>query len=179
MGGRDDLTRSAVRMRAGMMALGVCLALLMASCGAGAKGGNGLANPGRSVSPSPDYLDACAPVGGDSSSTCLRLTLEAIDTARADEGVRPMALPSDFARLSVPEQLFVAIDRERVDRGLAPFAGVETTLDTGAQRAADRAQLPRSPGRSLSQTDTEWIGAVDNVLDADFEWMYDDGPGSG
>ena len=26
---------------------------------------------------------------------------------------------------------------------------------------------------------TEWIGAVDNGLDADFQWMYDDGPDSG
>ena len=34
-----------------------------------------------------------------------------------------MVLPADFARLTVPEQLFVAIDRERVDRGLAPFTG--------------------------------------------------------
>ncbi len=89
-----------------------------------------------------------------------------------------MALPSDFGSLSVPEQLFVTIDRERVDRGLAPFAGLETSLDAGAQQAADRAQLPRPTSRTLSQADTEWIGAVDNGLDADFQWMYDDGPGS-
>ncbi len=61
-----------------------------------------------------------------------------------------MALPSDFGRLSVPEQLFVAIDRERVDRGLAPFAGLTTTLNAGAQQGADAAQLPPRPGQALS-----------------------------
>ena len=90
-----------------------------------------------------------------------------------------MILPSDFTRLSVPEQLFVAIDRERVDRGLAPFAGLDSTLDATAQQGADRAQLPRAPGPAFDAVSTEWIGAVDNGLDADFEWLYDDGPDSG
>jgi len=39
--------------------------------------------------------------------TCLRVTLDAIDTARAQEGMGPMDLPANFAQLSVPEQLFV------------------------------------------------------------------------
>ena len=85
---------------------------------------SGLADPAQSVSPVPDYPETCAPVGDDTTSTCLRVTLDAIDRARAAEGVQPMELPADFARLTVPEQLFVAIDRERVDRGLAPFTGL-------------------------------------------------------
>ncbi len=60
-----------------------------------------------------------------------------------------MVLPSDFTSLSVPDQLFVAIDRERVDRGLAPFAGLDTALNAGAQRGADHAQLPRAPGHTF------------------------------
>ncbi len=161
--------------------LAVVVALVVAGCGATgvAQPGGGLTDPSRSVSPSPDYLDACAPVGADTSSTCLRLTLGAIDAARADEGVRPMVLPADFIHLSVPEQLFVAIDRERVDRGLAPFVGLATSLNAGAQAGADRAELPRAPGHSFDAVSTEWIGAVDNGLDADFQWMYDDGPNSG
>ncbi len=90
-----------------------------------------------------------------------------------------MVLPADFIHLSVPEQLFVAIDRERVDRGLAPFAGLATSLNADAQAGADRAQLPRAPGHLFDAVSTEWIGAVDNGLDADFQWMYDDGPDSG
>ncbi len=136
-------------------------------------------HPARSVSPKPDYPSSCAPVGGDTSATCLRITLQAIDTARGFEGLPAMVLPSDYPRLSVPEQLFVAIDRERVDRGLPPFTELAPALDEGARRGADAAQLPPRPGRGYTSVSTEWIGAVDNGLDADFQWLYDDGPNSG
>ena len=198
MGGSGDLMAGTKRRRAratrtpalrrlraaGTLALGVAVSLgsvLALDTGAPgrAAGASVAADPSRSVAPSPDYVDLCAPVGADSSSTCLRLTLGAIDTARADEGVRPMVLPSDFAQLSVPEQLFVAIDRERVDRGLAPFAGLDAALDVQAQNGADHSALPRPPGRAFRAVSTEWIGDVDNGLDADFQWMYDDGPGNG
>ncbi len=183
MVGRGNGTASARAgpARAGAAVLAVVVVLVVAGCGAsvGTQEGSGLADPSRSMAPSPDYLNLCAPVGTDTTSTCLRLTLGAIDTARAHEGVRPMALPSDFTRLSVPEQLFVAVDRERVDRGLAPLAGLSTALNASAQRGADHAQLPRAPGPAFSAASTEWIGAVDNGLDADFQWMYDDGPDSG
>jgi hypothetical protein len=138
-----------------------------------------LSSPTHSITPTPNYSNSCAPVGADSTSTCLRLTLEAIDTARTAEGLRPMALPAGFAQLSVPEQLLVALDRERVDRGLAPFAGLSAFLDTNAQKGAGTAQLPPRPGRDYASVDAEWIGAVDNGLDADYQWMYDDGPNSG
>ena len=90
-----------------------------------------------------------------------------------------MALPSDFAQLSVPEQLFVALNRERVDRGLPPFAGLTAALDDDAQKGQARPSCRRDPDTTTSSVDAEWIGAVDNGLDADFQWMYNDGPDSG
>jgi hypothetical protein len=161
-------------------ALALVAAVALAGCSSGpSNSGSALATPSHSITPTPDYPNSCGPVGGDSSSTCLRLTLQAIDTARSAEGLRPMTLPSDFARLSVPEQLFVALDRERVDRGLAPFAGLTAALDAIAEKGAGTAQLPPRPGRDYASVDAEWIGAVDNGLDADFQWMYNDGPASG
>ncbi len=180
MRGPDELTVAAWR---GPWRLAVAavfpLALLLAGCSAAGHSGGGLADPPHSVSPTPNYTDVCAPIGADTSSPCLRITLEAIDSARAAEGLAPMRLPSDFPSLTVPEQLFVAVDSERVDRGLAPFSGLTRALDTNAQQGADAAQLPPGPGAAYAAVDTEWIGAVDNGLDADFQWMYDDGPDSG
>jgi hypothetical protein len=105
--------------------------------------------------------------------------LAAIDTARSAEGLRPMRLPADFAQLTVPEQLLVVLDRERVDRGLAPFTGLSTGLDADAQKGAVTANLPPRPDRAFKSVGAEWIGAVDNGLDADYQWLYNDGPNSG
>ena len=184
MGGHDDRTCAGRRgprqvgKAAALAALATFTALALGGCSA-TPSANGLAEPAHSIYPAPNYPNVCAPVGGDTSSTCLRITLQAIDAARASEGMGPMTLPSDFPQLSVPEQLFVAIDRERVDRGLAPFAGLTAALDADAQRGAAAAGLPPRPARSYEAVDTEWIGAVDNGLDADYQWMYDDGPDSG
>ncbi len=191
MGAADDSTRAAGRLtRPGIRTTGVGAArglglalvatVALSGCASGpSSAGRALAPPSQSITATPDYANSCAPIGGDSTSTCLRLTLEAIDRARATEGLRPMALPSDFAQLSVPEQLLVALDRERVDRGLAPFTGLSAVLDANAQKGAGTAQLPPRPGRDYTSVDAEWIGAVDNGLDADYQWMYNDGPNSG
>jgi hypothetical protein len=183
MWARDELTsacgprRWRVRTVTGLAAVAV-LALALAACSS-APSSSALADPSHSVSPTPDYPDVCAPIGADTSVPCLRVTLQAIDSARASEGTRPMVLPSDFPLLSVPEQLFVAIDSERVDRGLPPFTGLTAALDADAQRGAAAANLPPRPGDAYHDVDSEWIGAVDNGLDADYQWMYDDGPNSG
>jgi hypothetical protein len=132
-----------------------------------------------SVSPSPDYPDVCAPVGIDVTRPCLQVTLEAIDRARAAEGVRAMRLPADFPELPPAEQLFVVIDRERVDRGLPPFADLTATLAAEDATAAAAGRLPANPGVDYPNSYTEYLGGVINTLDADFDWMYDDGPGAG
>jgi hypothetical protein len=162
-----------------MAAAATLVAAGAAACAASGGQPSATANPTASVAPTPNYGNVCAPVGADSSSTCLRVTLGAIDGARAKEGLGPMRLPADFARLTVPEQLFVAIDRERVDRGIAPFTGLSTALDQGASKGAHSAQLPPRPGPHYSSVVAEWIGAVANGLDADYQWIYDDGPASG
>jgi hypothetical protein len=163
------------------MAASVLLgAVALAACSSGQNGATGaLATPSGSIAPTPDYANSCAPVGEDTSTTCIRLTLAAIDTARAGEGLKPIVLPAGFAQLAVPEQLLVVLNRERVDRGLPPFAGLSAGLNANAEKGAARAGLPPRPSRAYTEVGTEWIGAVDNGLDADYEWLYNDGPNSG
>jgi hypothetical protein len=178
MGAADHSTRRA-GVRRGALASVALVAALCAACSSGPQAPRDLSDPSQSVAPVPNYTDVCAPVGADSSTACLEVTLDAIDTARAQEGMGPMALPANFAQLSVPEQLFVALDSERVDRGLIPFTGLSASLSRAAERAADAALLPARPGDAYTEVNQEWIGAVDNGLDADYQWLYFDGPASG
>jgi hypothetical protein len=136
-------------------------------------------DPTHNVAPVPDYVSSCAPEGTDSSPSCIAATLAAIDHAHDLEGVRPMVVPTDFAHLTVAEQIFVAIDLERVDRGLAPFVGLTAALDRNAARGARKANDPPDPGAAYVQSDTEWAGGSSNGLDAVYGWMYYDGYRSG
>ena len=90
-----------------------------------------------------------------------------------------MALPADFASLSPTDQLFVAVNLERVDRGLAPFVGLTTALNANAQVGADEADDPPALGPAYQLDDAEWAGGASNGLDAVYGWMYDDGFNSG
>lgn len=105
--------------------------------------------------------------------------LAAIDAARkAEEGLAPLSFDAArFARLSVPEQVFVLSNLERTTRGLYPAVAMVKRLDVIAVDAARRDQDPvdhgqgfasiwSSPPASLGQT----------AFFADFGWMYDDGP---
>jgi len=131
------------------------------------------------VAPAPDYTQACASNGVDDSVRCIGATLAAVNHAHALEGVRPMVLPAGFAQLSIPNQLFVAVDLERVDRGLPPFGGLIAALNENAQRGANDANDPPDPGQAYVLDDAEWAGGSSNGLDAVYGWMYDDGYNSG
>ena len=109
----------------------------------------GIPDPRHNVTPVPDYTRVCSASGLDNSPACIAAVLAAVNHAHALEGVRPMVLPSGFARLSVPDQLFVAVNLERVDRGLPPFGGLTTALDRNAQVGADDANDPPDPGAGV------------------------------
>jgi hypothetical protein len=164
-----------------MLVVALCVAVVVgAGCGSAARdhvpATTEIADPARTMPPRPDYTGICA-VGLDSSPGCLAAIVAAVDTARAAEGVKPVVLPADFGRLSVPEQLFVAVNLERVDRGLRPFAGLTAALNRDAQRGADASNDPPDPGGSYRIVQSEWAGGASNGLDAVYGWIYDDGPG--
>lgn len=172
-------TAGPVAAAVGLLLAGALLAgAVLAACSSGTASPAGVPDPTANVSPRPDYPSWCAPSGVDVRPTCLRLALAAVDGGRRQEGLGPLTLPTSFGSLPVTEQLFVVVDEERVARHLAPFAGLSTALDAEATAAADRGALPRQPA-GVRAADTEWIGGVVNGVDADDEWVYDDGPGSG
>ena len=105
--------------------------------------GAALADPPENVPRTPAMEQACS-LG---SGPCQQAVLHAIDVARAAEGVGPLELPSYYDSISVPEQLLVLTDLERVDRGLAGFNGLSTKLDALSRAAAISNQDPDGPGR--------------------------------
>lgn len=157
--------------------LGAVLALLASGCSHPSASASHIADPAASVVPSPDYTQSCSPSGPDTSLECSQVVLQAIDNARAKEHLGPMVLASNFGKLSAGEQLFVAINQERVDRHLPAISGVSTALTAVADGGAAKGTLPADPGSSFSHVDTEWVGAVANALDALYQWMYEKGSG--
>jgi hypothetical protein len=161
-----------------------------------ARSANGTQNPGRNIAPIPNFylslftstsagLTVTTPnpcfVGGMPSYVntpgCTDVVLHAINHARASEHVKAMVLPRNWQRLTVTQQLFVVIDLERVDRGLAPYLGMNATLDASAHAAATLSTDPKpAPGFVKTAWGSVWA-ALFSPLEADYVWMYEDGWG--
>jgi hypothetical protein len=109
--------------------------------------------------------------------------LTSIDSSRADEGVGPMDVTeSALASLSVPEQSFIVVNDERIDRGLPPIEYMTAQLNAYAQQGANAERDPAIPstltgGGRLIWGGSVWAGGLSSVLEADFYWMYSDGYG--
>jgi hypothetical protein len=76
------------------------------------------------------------------------------------------------------EQTFVAINLERVNRGLKPVAGLTSAIDALAQKGANAGGDPPFPADTsgILSGGSIWAGTGSPVA-AVFYWMYDDGPG--
>src|SRR5579862_5548257 len=124
---------------------------------------------------------ACVQTGQaqpDSSVACVAADLADIDAARAREGVNQMDLPANYAQLSGAQQQFVVINLERVDRGVPAVLGLTAPIDTLAAAGATAGTDPSFPASGLSWGGGIWAAGFASTLEADFAWMYNDGPGS-
>ena len=90
-----------------------------------------------------------------------------------------MVLPSNFATMSVPVQLLNLANLERVDRGLTAILGLSAALNQDADNAAAQDEDPMPTHFYGDVATSNWAGGDSSTLEADFEWMYDDGMGSG
>jgi hypothetical protein len=158
-------------------------------------------NPGANIAASPAFsfepgvttydtgtsVPPCWALSGNSfvatpsTSQCLSNEMAAINNARAQEGLPPAALPSNFGALTPTEQLFVVTDIERVSRGEPAVVGLSSLLDSYAGPAA-AAQRDPSFNFATIPSSTWWGGnvalGVVSPLAAHYTWMYDDGYGS-
>jgi hypothetical protein len=136
-----------------------------------------ISEPAANRDPSPATSEDCAAAPG--GAACNASALADINLARAAEGVGPMVLPASFASLTIPQQLMVVANLERVGRGLAPALGLSANLDSTATGAATQDADPLPSQFNGDALTSNWAGGTGSALLADFLWMYDDGPGSG
>jgi len=137
------------------------------------------ANPPANIPMTP--ASWCQPGPGgtpNGTAACIGSDLLALDAARAAEGVGPLILPTDYAQLSGPEQLFVVTNLERVDRGVAPIVGLTDPLNTLAAEGVAQGSDPPFPSDGIGWAGAVWAGGFASTLEAEYGWMYDDGPGS-
>ncbi len=164
-----------------------------------------IANPAANIAPNPDFLQtghctfasgvwgcenpcvvgtatALSWPGFTSGAACTNYVLQAINDARAVEGVRPMVLPRNWYGLTTAQQLFVVADLERTARGLPAYVGINSALSANAQHAAATNNDPSIAAGFAMGNDAQgsagfggaWSGGF-TVLAADYVWMYDDG----
>jgi hypothetical protein len=110
----------------------------------------------------------------DRSAPRVSITLSSLDACRADEGVGPLTLPANWNSLTPSQQQLVIIDIERVNRGLAPIVGLSASLSTLAVGGARKDDDPAFPSGGFVGGGGIWAAAP-SALQADYEWMYDDG----
>jgi hypothetical protein len=132
-----------------------------------------LADPPTNIPRTPAMDQACA---SGSGQQCQDAVVEAIDVARAAEGVGPLELPSYYDSLTLSQQILVLADLERVGRGLPGFGGLSSQLDVLALQGASANTDPNGP--SGFSWGSNWAGGEASALLADYDWMYDDGYGS-
>ncbi len=135
---------------------------------------------GARRTPALDSRDSKAMVGACNSSArdtraCDMASLKAIDSARASEGLGPLELPAGYETLATPAQLVIVTNAERTSRGLPAWHSPDANLDLLAARALGSATDPNGPAGSTWAANT--ADGTLTVLQADYEWMYNDGPG--
>lgn len=118
-------------------------------------------------------VDACRP--SSTVLSCDQATEAAINAARSMEGLGPLSLPKDYADLSYVAQIVAVTNAERTARGLPALTGPRQAIDLLAQSGAAKGADPSGP------VGTTWVSNMaDGIwtpLQADYEWMYNDGPG--
>jgi hypothetical protein len=131
-------------------------------------------SPSSNIFPAPGYFGPCGSVALPNLYCPAGLTTLYGD--RQAEGVSPMSLPSTWGTLTPPEQLFVLTNLERIDRGIAPIAGLAANLDAYAQAGANANRDPSFPpyanGGGGTYASTSSLGTAMAL------WVYDDGSSS-
>jgi hypothetical protein len=116
-----------------------------------------------------------APTG----TICTNAVVAGLDNARADVGLGPYVLPTNFDALSGTRQIFILSNLDRVAYGLPPIDGLSPTLAPASHSGmlSDNDPDPTAllAGLATYSWTSNWAGNWANAPYAYYEWMYDDG----
>ena len=163
------------RVRSARLAGVAAMLVMSASLWGSGSAGASLTNPPANIPPVPNaagvstcYYQKVNPARD--ADSCTALVVQAISNARAQEGVKAMALPSNWGSLTLTEKFFVAVNLERVDWGLPPYLGLNAQLNGAAQVGANNQTDPTGAGGYSvgpgGWSGVSWGGGVD-ILDED------------
>jgi hypothetical protein len=127
---------------------------------------------------------ACSPA--PTGSACETAAIGRLDAARAKLGLGPYRLGANFVALAPPRQLLILANLDRIAYSRTAIRGLSLTLDAIAKQGAREREDPNPwpvvvglPGQTQIGFASNWAGGAPNAPVAYYEWMYDDGYGSG
>ncbi|MDQ1460774.1 MAG: hypothetical protein QOI08_2258 [Actinomycetota bacterium] len=136
----------------------VAVAVLFAAVSAAPAG-----DPPQSIQPTPAFAQAC--YGKPRPTTaCDTQAIANINSARAAEGVGPIALPGDYSSLTLNQKMIAVSNAERTARGI-PAVVERAKYDRLAKQGAVASTDPIGP--SGHAWGSIWAGVAD-PLAADF-----------
>jgi hypothetical protein len=110
-------------------------------------------------------------------NVCENVFIRALNRGRALVNAPAYVLPERFHSLTGPEQLLVLVNLDRKLYGRTQAIGLNSTLNSSAQRGAvsdaDPSFVPVG-GQSVSYGGSNWAGNVKSPLFAYLIWMYQD-----
>lgn len=125
----------------------------------------------------PRGLANCKAMSQTITAACKAGAISDFNRARAKEHLRPLVLPRNFTSLTTNQRILVLVDLELRARHLAPYIGLNTTLNRDSQTAANNNVLPGYP--SWAQTGGASFRHTLNPFWTVYDWMYYDGEGAG
>jgi len=130
-------------------------------------------DPSSNIMPSAAMDQYC--FSATTAIQCDQASLAQIDVALLSESYGPLVLPSDFEQLSPVQQVVAVANAERQVRGL-PVEPENSQWDDLAYQGAVAGTDPTGP--PYASWGSNLASGFLRPLEADFVWMYDDGPGS-
>ena len=140
----------------------------------------------RDIAPVPNFNTFCSNLSPKTFKECVIAAVSAINNAHQESHIPLINVNvANLEKLNGPETLLAAVNFERMARGLKPFAGLTRFFDQVARKAAEEKTDPSLSNKELtlgangyvSDWGGNWAENVDSPLAANYDFVYQDGPG--